>query len=87
MEAVSFVRCQINKLMGFLLLQTLKPELPFTSKIGLILQIIICLTSVTEQWSGLVLQKNYLLAGYQPHRLHHGSLLCALLFIAVTPAI
>lgn len=56
LEAVCFVRCQIEELMDFLLLQTLKPELSFTSKIGLILQLIICLTSVTEQWSGLVLE-------------------------------
>lgn len=56
LQAVFFVRCQIEELMGFLLLQTLKPELSFTYKIGLILRFIICLTSVTEQWSGLVLE-------------------------------
>lgn len=80
-EAVCFVRCQIKELMGFLLLQTLKPELPFTSKIGLILQFIICLTSVTQRWSGLVLEQNYLLARYQLQRLRHGSLfMCITLY-------
>lgn len=56
LEAVCFVRCQIEELTGFLLLQTVKPELSFTSKTGLILQFVIFLTSVTEQWSGLILE-------------------------------
>lgn len=53
--------------------ESVKPELSFSLKIDLMLQFIIGLTLLAEQWSGLVLGSDYQLVLYQFYRLLHDS--------------